>query len=701
MPDKLPDNFDPKRYLAAYPDVALTGMDPGQHYLLFGKLMGRNPSGKSAATAEQTSPKPPKATLQKEKTPRPSNQAEVAEVAEKPAAIIDRPADFEPEGVIPAPAPSKPGADENGVFTLKSLEDGLEDAVALAAYARIFDRETHAQPQAQRSLGQLPFASGVTRIENAWFVGNSTLRLMISGGADRDSKAGDWALRGYQGNPADPESLRLAGAGVRLPASGPVFHDVELLNPLMPLLLEIEDTQKSRRFAALMPFPSLLPGALHSAELRALQAEPNPMDAFWSLSELLLAEHFDASDEPSIKAVSGLDDRDEAPAVPAYVRAWLEAVFGISQFGESPARGSTLQLPSDCVPTISALVSRRLGTGSAGVGPFLVSDPTDFRPRWSVMLPPDWDAGPNVPRIDNKGGRRASGEPKQAAIHVAIALRASPEPEIPQPNTPAPGPKARRGALKLTAVLESSDAKRTAAVAGALRSATGSKGLELLVRMPDAENNVREALDNSIGADNWAPVAPNLLLPEIARDARHDLLLTISDRVVLDDPQVLHALASLMDEDERAASASCVLLCEASIKKQTVLQPASGGLFPAGVSFATSPSLTFSEPDVLQPLARLTYPVVANTFLLTLWRKQALAQLPLQSPSLPANAEDIHTGLALLKAGFRNLCTTRHSARIAGPQVRRDAIDPLGQVSIHPQEWEQVLAQVTLLRQLF
>ncbi len=58
----------------------------------------------------------------------------------------------------------------------------------------------------------------------------------------------------------------------------------------MPLLLELADADGVTRAIALMPFPSLLPGGLHAAELRALQNEPNPIGAFWSLSELLLQE---------------------------------------------------------------------------------------------------------------------------------------------------------------------------------------------------------------------------------------------------------------------------------------------------------------------------------------------------------------------------------------------------------------------------
>ena len=39
--------FDPEWYLAKYPDVSLSGMDPAQHYVMFGRYEGRasRPSG--------------------------------------------------------------------------------------------------------------------------------------------------------------------------------------------------------------------------------------------------------------------------------------------------------------------------------------------------------------------------------------------------------------------------------------------------------------------------------------------------------------------------------------------------------------------------------------------------------------------------------------------------------------------------------
>ncbi|WP_190238599.1 glycosyltransferase [Marilutibacter maris] len=49
--------FDAKWYLHAYPDVAMSGIDPAEHYLRFGALLGRNP-GPSFDTVRYTSENP-------------------------------------------------------------------------------------------------------------------------------------------------------------------------------------------------------------------------------------------------------------------------------------------------------------------------------------------------------------------------------------------------------------------------------------------------------------------------------------------------------------------------------------------------------------------------------------------------------------------------------------------------------------------
>ena len=186
---------------------------------------------------------------------------------------------------------------------------------------------------------------------------------------------------------------------------------------------------------------------------------------------------------------------------------------------------------------------------------------------------------------------------------------------------------------------------------------------------------------------------------EVARQAKHDFLLTVSDKVRFHEPTTLNSLCSILEHDGAAASASCGILAEKVLKRQVVLQPAAGGLFPSAVSFLRAPHLSFTEPDVLEALPDLDYPVVANSLLLTLFRRTAVAKLSLPSEPISSNS-DIRLGLDLVAAGYRNWCTTRFMASLTGPYIPRDSIDPVGGCYAEPHRWEEVLGRVALVREL-
>jgi hypothetical protein len=723
MSGKLPPDFDAQRYLASYPDVPLSGLDPAVHYLRFGRLMGRNPGGMAATpkSGPEALP-PPKAP----KSTEISNSDDQKAAPAESSPIIDRPNDFSPAEVSPIPGAPKGNRDAAGSISLETLALGPFASAKererlcgpLVAYARMAGLDLPANLSLIKEVTQIGagiFACGETRVENAWFAGGDRVRLMIAGGSGVASASKGWALRSYQAHPGKPGDLGAAGEGIQFPASGPIFHDVELLHPLMPLLLELSDVDGLTRGIALLPFPSLLPGGIHGTELRALQADPNPMDAFWSLSDMLLRELLGAPDWPA-RSVARLSVQSDGAedivqiSSPEFME-WLSALFGLSvePAGQSSSNarkikkcdeGLNLVLPADCVPTISTLVSRRLGGGNDAVAaPFLVAELPGHRPRWSVTLPAGHELNSGIPVLRGTGRQpSARTSPNPVPIHVAIAQR--PAPDVLQ----VPGSQTQRVAnpgqpIPLTVVLDASDARRTETVVRAIRQSTGDE-VQFLVHGADGDDALRDVLDRTCGAAGWTATEGEELV-KLARGACHDLLLTISDRVNFDDRGVLTSLSAILAGDQNVASVACLLLGEARFKNETVLQPATGGLFPAGVSFARSPRLTFFEPDVLQALPEQTYSVVANTFLLTLWRTRPLAELadpmgPIQAPS-----RDIRLGLDLMAAGYRNLCTTQVKANLSGFYVRRDAIDPLGSAYLQPRDWEEVLSKVTVLRELF
>lgn len=731
MSGKLPADFDADRYLESYPDVALSGLAPAEHYLRFGKLMGRNPRGRPASLGGQ----PDRKGAQAKEHPAKPNAIKTKAVSIKPArweAIIEAPGDLALDRVLPEAVPARANCAADGAVSLEMLAADISPTASgdvrspLVACARLLSLPMPVElPRPSGEIcGDSIFRNGATRLERAWFAEVSTLRLRIAGGTQSPSQYEGWVLRGYQPDPESPASLKVTGEGIRLPALGPIFHDLKLAYPLMPVLLELTDSDGLVQGIGLLPFPSLLPGGLHAAEMKVLQAQANPMDAFWTMSELLLRELLGENDAPVrsigrltfVEAQAGSTMSNNAP-----LKQWLSTVMGFKPVPSiaPPRKKSADKLPSgegwsmeielgagpahlilapDCIPSISGLASRRLqfSSKSRRSVPFLVAEARTFQPRWSVVLPADFQPGASVPSIETSVASNSRAErPPATPIHLAVAFRPQAAPAM-LDQAKATDRRIPCG-LKLTVLLEAADAARTEAAVGALRSVTSGGELELLVRGAEDAPGVGAALDKDGG--KWSAVGADVDLSRIAATAAQPLLLTISDRAVVD----AHCIAVLcgMMADGAVGSASCALVSESVIKKRTVLQPAAGGLFPAGVSFASSPVLTFGEPDVLQALAELTYPVIANTFLLTAWRTSALAGLPSPFGPEPSSVAEIRLGLALIDAGFRNLCTTLVSAKFAGPYARRDAIDPIGQAYLSPHRWEDILGKVTVLRELF
>ncbi|MCA2011137.1 hypothetical protein LCM17_06555 [Cereibacter sphaeroides] len=736
MSDALPKDFDSAWYAATYPDVALTGMDPAQHFLRFGKMLGRRTHAGDAGSLNGAAKAAAEAGMA---PPRPS----------RPGPIIDRPEGFETASIVPGVALPAFGAQEQ--VTLTQLTDGSPcapaAAVALHSYARLVrlpvpaeltDLAKDAGAGADDLAASAIFREGDTRIETLWLPDAGTLRLRLASGTpEAAAPHAGWVLRAFQADARAPGQLCAAGDGLVLPAVGPVFWDITLVHSLMPVLLHLVDPQGTVQASTLIAFPSLAPGGLHSAEIRALQSHASPVDAFWSHTNRLLREILEQAGgrAASVTRIQA-DLRGATGAEPLFgepMLDWLEAVFGLwvepadpektrltlgetalhdalqARAARKPAfeNGLSLSLRANAVPTLAVLASRQLGTGGTGEAtgkrpaPYLVAEDFSLRPRWMVTPPaniaPDDDT--EMPVLTGPG---------TGSVHVpaAILLRPSTPPRAnrlmlpiaPDAQAGSPSPAAH-GVEALSVVLTAVDPQRCEDLMRSLAPPTALKVMARLVG-PDV-SALRRGLDAALGAGNWREVPQGADLRSLAREAKTRLLLTLDDRVVLQDPGALAQLVQLLDCAPDVASASCLLLGERASGKKSVLEPATGGLFPMGVSFAAAPALCFGEPDTFQALPDTRYAVAANTLLLTLWRREALAALPLPDGPVPAEAADIALGLAVLAAGGRNLCSSKIRAGFLGDYARRDVIDPAGVPALRPGDWETLLGRVTLLRELF
>ena len=741
MPDTLPARFDPDWYRATYPDVALTGMDPSDHYLRFGRLLGRRPY----AGAPVTTVMPPLGGTAGP-VPSPTRQSHTPSGhtpsrPSRPGPIIDRPADFT---AAAAPRVAEPDCVElDGSVAPAALARAPfaapGAAVALVTYARLFGLTVSANlPDVREAslTGTTPFQSGPLRIESLWMATAGTLRLRLAGG---EESAGV-VLRAYQATPKTPERLISAGEGLTLPAEGPVFWDLALVHPLMPVLVQATDSAGVVQGTALLAFPSLVPGGLHAAEAKALQSTASPVDSLWAHAELLLRERLGHPDwnAPSLARIT-VDLHGATGAEPLFAEPlldWLEALFGLSVTpadaegltlgetalhaslteraaarpapgsgpGSGPTLGLTLDLPLEGVPTLTALVSRRLDDGISGarMAPYLVAEEATLRPRWMVTPATDAPLDPAQPSLvapDRADAPPASPVP----VPVAVLYRPQNPPHHTRLLLPvAPDAAGAETVKPLDSVLIVFTAWDPARTEDLLRRLLELSRPRIAVRLAGTDTDrLRESLEAVLGRGGWDEVASSVELRSLARASDARLVLTIDDRVVIYDPLTLKRLAALADSRPDVASASCLLLGERAVKKHGVLQPATGGLFPSRVSFAAAPLLGFNEPDTFQPLPYADYAVAANTLMLTLWQRELLAALPLADGPLPATAADIAPALDALAAGYRHLCSSKIRAGYLGDYTRRDEIDPVGTQYLRPALWEDIFRRVTVLRELF
>ena len=788
--------FDADWYLAAYPDVALSGLSPQEHYRKFGLIMGRAVNARQQA-ARQSSAPPPLVT--------PSQPRAAAARFSRGQAVS--PADLTLPGggsdspIIPAPAgyslasepvadPGRPGgaaplAVRAGGQEIARLQDltRLSQIIApLAAYCRMFspDKEPGgALREAFEFVGQDPLVeaaatrfadqldrpadpggaglqSGRARIANAWYVNEAGLRFFL---AEGDAAPGGGisatdqpaALRAFQAAPENPGALQLVGMQ-SLSDQNLGFFDAALLTPLMPVLLELSDEAGRTVELGLLPFPSLLRGGLHAAELAALQLGADPMAETWRLSRALLAELC-----PQAGCAAGLSitaiEMETSQATGAErlmsgpVRDWLRAVFGLrvrphetappldagarhvfETLGNPPGppprtdrAGLVLELPAVAVPSLSALCSRRLDLGEhiRVAGPFLVADAVSCRPQWSVAMPL-LNSNLNtamryLPRLRAGGGPRlrtgqAPGRDPHwlAPLHLAIRFATAIPPrdiQILQPLAPDASMRRAASADAFALVLQVSDPARTERFLHSLAAQRhGGKIAEILLCHP-------EEIDSAILHDTVRNILPDarpvsmpglMDLDDIAGRMPGEAVLLAEDSVVLYDPQVVAVLDELLAGDPQAASVSCVLLHEVVQKGRSKVQVASGGIFPAAVSFTSAPRLGIAEPDCLAALSETSYPVLANSFRLCLIRKAALIDTrAARSGRAPAGASaDLGFGLDAFAAGYRSLCTSRVRAGTTAAPTRRDEIDPFGLACLLPARWDDLLGAVTVLRPL-
>lgn len=609
--------FDADWYGRTYGDVALTGLTPEAHYQKYGRLLGRAPN---AAVAQQMA-----------------------------------------QDVLAARPPLMGGETGGPSLHIAGRELGRfpSEAAArrarppLAAYARML----------RTDLGNLDLSAvapdlGDAALDAAWLVGRR-LKLALTAPAPLH-------LRIYQAPPEAPGGVTLIG-GAALEAGESGFAEAELFHPVMPVLIERATPEGLTDGYGLLPFPTLLRGGLHHAEAAAWGLGRDPMADLWRLSRLYMQEML--SDLPPAIGSIPADRLDPQLA------EGLCAVFDLDRSGKL-----VLDLPQGAVPTLAALVSRRLTCTDPA--PYLVAEAGTHRPLWSVALPSETPLAP---------------------VHTTLRLVApAPVADILTFTDASPSAAAAPKGPGVTVALRG---KTPALVARALAAVRLQEGVTIDRVLIENEPNPAHR-DCFVLAEGIFPgrvqAVPEWGLDPLAEAAESAaLLLLLDEAVLLYDPNALAALVQLLAEHPRAGTVAPAVLHEAVFKKGTRVQLASAGLFPTGVSFSAAPRLAVAAPDVLTALPDCAYPVLANTHDACLIRLAALRDTAAARHGVWTDVcADLKFGLDARAAGWQSLCTTAIRVGTTRAPLPRLDLDPVSLAYQSPAAWAALLSEVTLVREL-
>lgn len=748
--------FDARWYAARYPDVALSGLGPQAHYQRIGRLLGRagHPDHDPAA------PEPPHAGNEDDDLAAIAAGFGIRGRRDDPPDLALNPDD----PLIARPRGLRLGAAAASAIGPAQIADVL-DAFLLATPA---DLARVAGPlQILRALqggGRVGLAElaplvagpelrhGLDALSDIWIEGSGRMRLRL--GSETAERPGGGLVSAWQAAPDAPAVLRRVGHAA-LPVSGPLWYELALDNPFMPVLLVLADAAGFTRDAALLPFPSLARGGPHGAELALQQDNGAGIRGFWAVTQRLLRAL--ELQQPAIGGIEILPVTATGPAngsEPIFdpqLGAWLMHLFGLrpgviapetAETGEAaPVRdrgqvwlaeahppqdrpgARRLQLPADQIPTFGALLASEADLPGApcAAGPFLVADARTGRPRWSVSLPGQampWLASAQpLPRAACFpilcGGPQAARDQTHpvdalAPMPLGIAHRAA-EPltqaqSVMRLAPDAPGrvlPGLPLSQAPFSAVLRLRDADRALTLLREIRAASGLDRLEVLVLVDDpaeaAPFFTRAATEPGLAARLLPPGAD---LAEAAALAAHDLLLTLDDHVLPDCTRALEVLRSLLACDPAIGSAACTLLREAGVG-QSVALTASGGLFPTSVSLLSAPALVLEEPDPGQPLPLATYPVIGVALDFALLRRDAVRKAAGSIALAGPDQADTAFALAAAAEGYVHLVTSAVAlGTTAPPRAARSEMDPVGLGALRLRAWDRLLASVTLLREL-
>jgi hypothetical protein len=616
--------------------------------------------------------------------------------------------------------------------------------------------DTKSDAMSYRGFGPL-LRGGAATISDIWSPAEGHIRLRLGQRVEGNSKSVKlMVLRAFQSDFAEPTRPALVGEGPV--GTDPSLIDLTLNSPFAPILLVLSTADGVVIEFGHIPFPSLVRGGAHSGEVTALGERSNSLDSYCGMADALVRESAGWNlPEPAESSVRSIRVRLEGALgtekiFSADVREWLLAVFGIAVEGmgaqgmggdfiatqlntqegirssiiaraERRTTGATMVLPADTLPTLSALVSRRLYDANSKqnlIGSFIVADHRTGRARSTVSFPafpadlqslqPTAEAitFPILASVDDENSKLVGRTQLPIAIRYPVIATQSNAvlltPEAPDSTRAVLrcGTLPARKRRKITILLLGADQLQSGKAIMAASLQQGAEIVDVIACASGTEVSCNEEL-NALYPARF--VLQNLTghlnrdLALAAEQAAGDHLLLLNGATILHDSRTLETLENLLAHD-RIASVSCAMLSEVTLNEKSSIRTSSAGYFPTSLSLASMPQITLAKLDVFEALASATYPVLANDFDCTLVRKDVLLKYAsayestLLGPRFP-----LHFSLASARDGWHHLCTTAVRATSVDARKSSDEIDPVGANFLNPGRWQEISEVVTLVRE--
>ncbi|MEH3147682.1 MAG: glycosyltransferase [Methylobacterium frigidaeris] len=644
------------------------------------------------------------------------------------------------------------------LFRLLNRPEGLHPRMRFCDEVfSLHDFSPHLNNQAAfRTLRSVEGVHGL-RVADLWWASSRLLKIRtLTPGEKTPPAPQPTLLRAYQ-------PLRQAAGGMGLilvdelplSAKGDIYP-VGVRTPYMPLLLVGCSDGGEICFTDLVPFPSLLRGGLHEAEVGALSEEGSDLDGFRRLSDNYAAEFLGADDHPPSFSLSAVEvDLAEAigtePLFDPTLRDWLatmlgvpvqatgvedrvardlgdrtfadHAAAGLAEIRPVPPRegGARLSLPSAAAPTVAALVARRasLAAGTS-VAPHLVLDPVNPSHRWFVAIP---EGGPLMR------------EPGLSAI----ARRSFPTVSQGEDTAP-PGDRLLPLAIVFRDLAPQADTELTFPVptdrAEILPDlpAAGAPAVSVVVMVDGGEPDLRSLLTSIAGqvttgavevivgvtVPEWHAISYRHLLSEIlpersqlvaglngvnqsealnqaAARAAGDVLVVLEPNVILHDHRTLDTLARLAGT-AGAGTIGCMGV-KARKPGEKPLAFKSAGFFPGRCDFSAMPGVSLQEASCDAILPRAVYPVAANAsqcvaVSTAVWREAG----GLSTRYLPRPQALADLAARLAEAGRTSLCTTRLSVYVGDAGTPGRSLDVYTSTQAGPWRLLPAIRASTVLR---